>query len=63
MKKKKRRLLGVGHPYFFTPDNDRDEGWPLAVMLLKKDRGKPKPISTCGIGAWKKVRIYLEWTD
>lgn len=54
-----RKLMGVGHPYFFKAR--KEHRWPSALMLLDRDRGDPTIISTCDIGAWKKVKCYLEW--
>ena len=62
-KKQKRKLLCVGHPYFFTSPSDNGPGRFSAVMFLDKDRGYPKTLNINGIGAWQKVRVYLEWKE
>ena len=66
--KKKRRLLGIGHPYFMDipvkAGLTRGVYWPTALVLLDRDFGKDataKTLNPCGIGAWQKVRVYLEW--
>ena len=62
-KRRKRKLLGIGHPYFFkAPSDDVEQGF-TALMLLSEDRGHPKIIKTGGIGAWKKVKLYIEYDE
>lgn len=60
-RKLKRRLLGVGHPWYFkAPMNDPPQGIS-ALCLLDVDHGTPQLLNTCGTGAWQKVKVYLEW--
>ena len=69
-KKLKRKLLGVGHPHFIDAppklNLPQEDGWPTALILLDDDFRKctmTKSLNTCGIGAWQKVRVYLEWKE